>query len=168
MRQDLLVFVPQEDGKSPSVSYSMFAYGVKKEKPVLTGDGKFLRFNFDGNSVAVLFYYFAGFKRAYVVTGWDTDSGERRSVLPGVEGDLFVLYTAIGREFRTLRRLLSFLTKYSEEGVFKLPLSFWFRLCALIQGRKAEKSNVMHLLHMTKEDLDFYGRKDDLCKKVPV
>ena len=168
MRQDLLVFVPQEDGKSSSISYSMFAYGVKKEKPVLTDDNKFLRFTFDGNCVAVLFYYFAGFKRAYVVTGWDTDSGESRSVLPGVEGDLFVLFCAVGREFRTLRRLIGFLTKYSEEGVFKLPLPFWFRLFALIQGRKAEKSNVMHLLHMTKEDLDFYGRKDDLCKKVPV
>lgn len=146
----------------------MYAYGVKKEKPVLNDDGKFLRFNFDGNCVAVLFYYFEGFERAYVVTGWNSDSGENRSVLPGVEGDLFVLFCAVGREFRTLRRLLKFLTSYSEEGVFKLPLSFWFRLCILIQGRKARKSNVMHLLHMTKEDLDFYGRENDLCKKVPV
>lgn len=146
----------------------MYAYGVKKEKPVLTSGGKFLRFNFEGNCIAVLFYYFEGFERAYVVTGWDSNSGESRSVLPGVEGDLFVLFCAVGREFRTLRRLLKFLTTYSEEGVFKMPLSFWFRLCALIHGRKARKSNVMHLLHMTKEDLDFYGRKNDLCKKVPV
>ncbi|MCR4822576.1 MAG: hypothetical protein K5873_06855 [Treponema sp.] len=64
---------------------------------------------------------------------------------------------AVGREFRELKRTVKFLTKYSEEGVFKMPFSFWFRLCALIQGRKASKSNVLHLLHMTKEEKEFYG-----------
>ena len=42
MRQDLLVFVPQEGGNSPSVSYSMYACGVKKEKPEISADGKSL------------------------------------------------------------------------------------------------------------------------------
>ena len=40
MRQNLLVFVPQEGGKSSSVSYSMYACGVKKEKPEFSADGK--------------------------------------------------------------------------------------------------------------------------------
>ena len=138
MRQNLLVFVPQEDGQPSLVSYSLYAYGVKKEKPVYTADHKFLQISFDANCVVVLFYYFSGFERAYVVTGWDSAiaSGKTKCFLPGVEGDLLVLFTAIGREFRTLRRTVKLLTAYSEEGVFKLPLSFWFRLCALIQGQK--------------------------------
>ncbi len=170
MRQNLLVFVPQEDGQPSLVSYSLYAYGVKKEKPVYTAEHKFLQISFDANCVVVLFYYFSGFERAYVVTGWDSAiaSGKTKSFLPGVEGDLFVLFTAIGREFRTLRRTVKLLTVYSEEGVFKLPFSFWFRLCALIQGRKAHKSNIMHLLHTTKEDLDVYERENDLCKKISV
>ena len=168
MRQDLLVFVPQEEEQTSSVSYSMYAYGVKKKVPIPTSDGMFLRLCFDGSCVAVLFYYFEGFERAFVVTGWDSEAGRTKIFLPGVEGSLFVLFTAVGREFRTLRRTIKFLTMYSEEGVFKLPLSFWFRLCALIQGRKAQKSNVIHLLHMTKEDIEFYGRENDLCTKVPV
>ena len=170
MRHNLLVFVPQEDEQSSIVSYSLYAYGVKKENPVYTADHKFLQMSFDANYVVVLFYYFSGFERAYVVTGWDPvkPMGKTKSVLPGVEGDLFILFTAVGREFRTLRRTVKFLTAYNEEGVFKLPLTFWYRLCALIQGRKAHKSNVMHLLHMTKEDLDFYERENDLCKKISV
>ena len=153
MRQDLLVFVPQEGGNSPSVSYSMYACGVKKEK-------------FNGNCVAVLFYYFSGFKRAYVVTGWNSGSGELKSVLPGVEGDMNVLFSATGRDFWSLEYVINYVTKYSEEMVFKLPLSFWFRLCALIQIRKGTKSNVLHLIHTTKEALDFYGRENDTCTEV--
>ena len=107
MRQDLLVFVPQEGGNSPSVSYSMYACGVKKEKPVYSADGKSFVFKFDGNSVAVLFYYFSGFKRAYVVTGWNSGSGELKSVLPGVEGDLFVLFSATGRDFWSLEYVIN-------------------------------------------------------------
>ena len=62
MRQNLLVFVPQGGGKSSSVSYSMYACGVKKEKPVYSADGKSLVFKFDGNSVAVpcVFFVLAG------------------------------------------------------------------------------------------------------------
>ena len=170
MRQKLLVFVPQEDGQPSLVSYSLYAYGVKKEKPVYAADHRFLQLSFDANCVVVLFYYFSGFERAYVVTSLNQAKalGKEKSFLPGVEGELLVLFTAIGREFRTLRRTVKLLTAYSEEGVFKLPLSFWFRLCALIQGRKAHKSNIMHLLHTTKEDLDLYERENDLCKKIPV
>lgn len=40
MREDLLVFVPQKGGNSSSVSYSMYAHGIKKEKPVYSADGK--------------------------------------------------------------------------------------------------------------------------------
>ena len=83
-----------------------------------------------------------------------------------VDGDLFILFTAIGREYKSLKRLIAILTKYSEEGVFKMPQSFWFRLCALIQGRKARKSNVLHLLHLTKEENEFYGRENDLCTEI--
>lgn len=166
MRQNLLVFVPQEGGKSSSVSYSMYACGVKKEKPEFSADGKFLYFKFDGNCVAVLFYYFSGFKRAYVVTGWDASASETKSALPGVEGDLFVLFAATGRDFRSLEYVIHFLTKYNEEMAFKLPLSFWFRLCALIQGRNAKRSSVLHLLHTTKEALDFYGRQNDTRAEV--
>ncbi len=167
MRQDLLVYVPLEDSGESLVSYSMYAYGVKKEKTILSKEGKFLSMKLDGNSISVFFYYFFGFKRAYVVTGWDQNSGEVRSILPGVEGDLSILFTAVGRDFRALRQVIKFLTKYSEEGVFKLPFSFWYRVCALIQGRNAGKCNVLHLLHMTKEELEFYG-KNDLCTQVSV
>ena len=166
MRQDLLVFVPQEGGKPSSVSYSMYACGVKKEKPVLSTDGKTLCFKFDGDCVAVLYYYFSGVKRAYVVSGWNSGSEELKSSLPGVEGDLFVLFAATGRDFWSLQYVINFLMKYSEEMAFKLPLSFWFRLCALIQGRKAKRSSILHLVHTTKEALDFYGRQNDTCTEV--
>jgi len=165
MRHDFLVFVPLEDQKS-SVSYSMYAYGVKTEAPRQTDDEKSLCLSFDGNHIAVLLYYFSGFERAYVVTGWDSESSEKKSSLPGVDGDLYILFTAIGREYKSLKRLIAIITKYSEEGVFKMPQSFWFRLCALIQGRKARKSNVLHLLHLTKEENEFYGRENDLCTEI--
>jgi len=167
MRQDFLVFVPQED-KMSSVSYSMYAYGVKKSSSDLFKDKNTFCFTFDGNYIVVLFYYFNGFNRAYVVTGWNSESNEEKSSLPGVEGDLYVLFTAVGREFKSIKRVISILTKYSEEAVFKLPHSFWFRLCALIQSRKARRSNIMYLLKLTKEELDFYGRENDLCTEISL
>ena len=100
------------------------------------------------------------------MTGWDASSSEMKSALPGVEGDLFVLFAATGRDFRSLEYVIHFLTKYNEEMAFKLPLSFWFRLCALIQGRNAKRSSVLHLLHTTKEALDFYGRQNDTLAEV--
>lgn len=167
MRRDLLVFVPLEDQKS-SVSYSMYAYGVKTGEPKKTDDKKSLCFPLDGNHVAILIYYFSGFERAYVVTGWDSESSEEKSALPGVDGDLLILFTAVGREYKTLKRVIKILTKYSEEEVFKMPKIFWFRLCALIQSRKARPSNILHLLHLTKEEIEFYGRENDLCTEISV
>lgn len=167
MRHDLLVFVPKEDVNS-SVSYSMYVYGVKKTAPDRSDDGTKLCFCIDGTKIAVLFYYFNGFERAYVVTGFASNSNEVKSNLPGVEGDLFILFTAVGREFKTLKRILTYLTKYNEESIFKMPQSFWFRLCALIQCRKSKRSNYLHLLHLTKEEIDFYGRQNDLCTEISV
>lgn len=166
MRHDFLVFVPQEASKT-SVSYNIYVYGVKKENPANKVDGC-LRFTLDGNQIAVIIYYFSGFERAYVVTGWNPESREEKSSLPGVEGEVHILFTAIGKEFKSLKRVIKFLTEYSDEMIFKLPQVFWFRLCALIQGHKARKSNIMHLLHLTKEEIDFYGRQENLCTEISL
>lgn len=147
MRHDLLVFVPQDE----NVSYSLYAYGAKKGFASYSADMKNLGYTFEGGTVVVLFYYFAGFQRAFVVTGWDSERDEDKAQLPGVEGDLLILYTAIGREVKTLLRLVKLFTLNGNTSAFTYPLIFWYRLCALIRCKKAQNSNVGHLIVKTKE-----------------
>lgn len=142
MRKNVVVDVPQ----NASVSYTLFAQGLKISIPVETEDGEFLRFEFLGGTAVVLFYTFGEFRRAYIVTGWQDGDGER-IFLPGIRSPLFPILKARGRRIDDLKRTLRHLMKNDEFLPFKMPVEFWMRLSVAIQCRKAGRICVMWMFN---------------------
>ncbi len=141
MRKNIVVDVPQ----NASVSYTLFAQGLKIRVPMECGDGGFLRFEFLGGTAVALFYTFGEFRRAYIVTGWQDGDGERL-FLPGVRSPLCLILKAKGRRIDDLKRMLHCLTKNDEFTAFKMSIEFWMRLSAAIQCRRASRTFVMWTL----------------------
>ena len=146
---NILVDVPQ----NAQVSYSLFAQGLKITVPLEINKGDFLRFEFLGGTAVALFYTFGEFRRAYIVTGWESDADGERLFLPGVHTPLCMLLKAKGRRIDDLKHALRHLTKEDEFLAFKMPLEFWMRLSSAIQCRKANKTCVMWMFNEFKKKI---------------
>ncbi|MBM7022649.1 hypothetical protein [Treponema sp. Marseille-Q4523] len=141
MRYNVTVDVPYEK----RLPYTLFAKGFLIETPHIDSNKDFAHFKFLGGSIIVLFYTFEGFRRAYIVTGWDEKKDKEYITLPGITEKLCLIFTARGRKVDHLKRCVYLLTKENKDKVFKFPLLFWYRLAGLIQFSGAKKSDVMHL-----------------------
>ncbi|MBQ8678333.1 MAG: hypothetical protein IJ530_01055 [Treponema sp.] len=159
MRYNVTVSVPY----SKKLPYTLFAKGSLISIPSVDDGADFVRFKFGGGTVFVLFYTFRGFRRAYIVTGWQNENDGEPVILPGVSERLCLIFTARGRRIDHLKRVLHILT--DEQGddhkAFSLPLIFWYRLSALIQHDGAHRSDIeilweqftkQKLLRLTKND----------------
>ena len=147
MRSNVTVHVPQNE----EFSYSLFARGLAVEAPFYNKDESELIFTFKGTSAVVLFYYFCGFKRAYVVTAWKSEKDGEKCFLPGVEEPLCILYTASGSKIRILERFISHYSKEDEYKLFRLPLLFWYRFTTMIQCRMGKVSYIANLVNRFSE-----------------
>jgi len=160
MRYNVTVDIPY----SKKLSYTLYAKGSLIEVPHVGDKGDFVHFKFGGGSVFVLFYTFSGFRRAYIVTGWqDKKDGESIS-LPGINEKLCLIFTARGRKIDELKRVIHILTdeQNDEHTVFNLPLIFWYKLSSMIQQTGAVRSDIAilwerftkkKLLKLTKNDI---------------
>lgn len=158
MRYNITVHVPQ----TLDVSYTLFVKGLNIEIPQLSEDETEYRFKFLGGTVAVLFYNFGKFKKAYVVTGWQDERDGEPINLPGVDGDLCVLFSVRGKKYLVLDKIIKYLTKDDENEVFQYPLSFWYKLGALIENRKTRKVYINNILLLYRASIKefFYGKND--------
>ncbi|MCR5252585.1 MAG: hypothetical protein K6C98_02595 [Treponema sp.] len=140
MRYNVTVDIPN----LKKLPYTLYAKGSLIEIPWFDDNEEFVHFKFGGNTVFVLFYTFAGFRRAYIATGWQSDNDGEPVTLPGVNEKLCVIYTARGKKIDHLKRVLYILTdeQGEEHKVFKLPLLFWYRLAAVIQQNGAPRSDL--------------------------
>ena len=143
MRSNITVHVPQNE----EISYSLYARGFLTEKPEISADGKEAELKFLGGTAVVLFYYFQGFKRAYVVTAWNNEKDGDKIRLPGVDQDLCVIYTAFAGKIRMLERFIIHFSKDDEYALFRLPLLFWYRFSTLIQCKKGKLSYMQNLVN---------------------
>lgn len=141
MRYNVTVDVPY----ARKMPYTLFAKGSLSDIPHVDDGADFVHFKFSGGTVFVLFYTFADFRRAYIVTGFQDERDGEAVTLPGITEPLCLIFTARGRKIDHLKRCVYLLTKYDEHTVFSLPLSFWYKLAALIQFHGAKKSDVLLL-----------------------
>lgn len=143
MRSNITVRVPQNE----DFSYSLYARGLMTGVPVYNEDESELIFNFNGTSAVVLFYYFADFKRAYVVTSWESEKDGEKVQLPGVDQPLCVICTFLGSKIRILDRFIKHFSKDDEYLLFRFPVLFWYRFTTMIQCRMGKISNVTNLVN---------------------
>ena len=165
MRHNVNVSVPY----SKKLPYTLFAKGFLVSIPNVDEGADFVRFKFLGGTVFVLFYTFKGFRRAYIVTGWEDQKDGEPVSLPGVDSKLCVLFTARGRKVDHLKRVVYILT--DEQGdrykAFKLPLLFWYRIAALIQQCGAQRTDLAVLWEsFTKKKLLKLTKKDRRAKRI--
>ncbi|MBQ3670158.1 MAG: hypothetical protein IJR39_07115 [Treponema sp.] len=140
MRYNVTVTVPY----AKRLPYTLFAKGSLSDIPHVDDGADFVHFKFGGGTVFVLFYTFTGFRRAYIVTGWQNEKDGEAIILPGVNEKLCLIFIAQGRKIDDLKRVLYILTdeQNDEHKVFSLPLIFWYRLSALIQQSEAHRSDI--------------------------
>lgn len=55
-----------------------------------------MHFKYAGGSVLALFYTFERFRRAYIVTGWESEKDGEAVALPGIDERLCLIFTARG------------------------------------------------------------------------
>lgn len=141
MRHNIIVKIPKE-----KMSYTLFAQGYKIAIPKNASNNSFIDFKFLGGTTVALFYTFAEFRRAYLVTGWTNISDGEQLFLPGVDSPLCLILKAKGRQIDDIKRTLRWLVKYGDREAFMLPLLFWQRLSALILSGRIRKIDVMRLM----------------------
>lgn len=143
MRSNLTVHVPQNQ----NVSYSLFAKGLSIRTPQYSEDESELIFTFQGGTAVVLFYFFEGMKRAYIVTGWESKKDGEKCNLPGVDEDLCILYTAFKSKINLLDHFIKYFSKEDEYALFRLPLLFWYRFSTLLQCKKGKLSYITNAVN---------------------
>lgn len=164
MRANISVKIPC----NAASAYTLYAHGYKIEVPYLDEKEEYYHFTFQHGTVLVLFYHFTDFRRAFVVTTWDDKMQVDGIMLPGVNEKLCLIYEAKGRRFDILKRTIYNLTKDDEFSIFKYDLSFWYRLCFLIQSCQGKSSDIKLLCDKYKLEHDYAGRritKNHLCTK---
>ena len=140
MDKHIIVNVPY--GKK--IAYTLFVNGSTVEIPHVEKDGDFVSFKFNKKDIFVLFYTFADFRRAYIVTGYKKKL-EAGITLPGINEKLSLLYVAKGRKIDHLKRSIFLLTQKDKYKIYYFPAIFWFKLAGLIQFNGAKKSDVLYL-----------------------
>jgi hypothetical protein len=140
MRHNVYVKIPISD----DISYSLFAQGFLIDIPH-DDDKESIIFKFKAGSVIALFYTFANFRRAYLVTEWQNQNDGEAIHLPGIDVPLYVLFKAKGRRIDELKHALHILTKDDRYAPFKLPLEFWKKLSNLLELKRSYKEEVFYL-----------------------
>ncbi|MBR1640612.1 MAG: hypothetical protein IJ688_14655 [Treponema sp.] len=140
-RQSVYVNVPITD----KMSYSLFAQGLLSEIPVENKEKDSLVFKFSGGSVFCLFYTFANFRRAYIVTAYLDENDGEAVTLPGIEIPLYVIFKAKGRKIDDLKHVLYILTKEDHYAPFRLKIEFWEKLAAMIEYHGSYREEVIFL-----------------------
>lgn len=140
MRHNVYVKIPISD----DISYSLFAQGFLIDIPH-DDDKESIIFKFQGETVIALFYTFANFRRAYLVTEWQNQNDGEPIHLPGIDVPLYVLFKAKGRRIDELKHALHILTKDDRYAPFKLPLEFWKKLSNLLELKRSYKEEVFYL-----------------------
>lgn len=160
MRSNLTVHVP----KNNSVSYSLYAMGMKISVPHTSDDESEWIFRFAGGSAVVLIYSFERYRRAYIVTAWESGKDGEKSSLPGVDEDVCILGILEGRKIGRMERLVRHLSREDEYAPFRFPLLFWYRFSVMLKNRKDYCSDVDNLARIFIKDKK--NGKNDLCSKV--
>jgi hypothetical protein len=114
------------------------------------------RFEFCPDSVLILFYHFPRFRKAYIVCEKDRLSGPAPCLLPNVSEPVAVLAAFTSRKFDQLKNSVYHLGKVFPDFA-RLPLSFFFRLAALIDTGKNADYLVDLLLQKTLEGEEITG-----------
>ena len=127
------------------MSYSLFAQGLLSEIPVENKEKDSLVFKFSGGSVFCLFYTFANFRRAYIVTAYLDENDGEAVTLPGIEIPLYVIFKAKGRKIDDLKHVLYILTKEDHYAPFRLKIEFWEKLAAMIEYHGSYREEVIFL-----------------------
>lgn len=153
MRYNITVRVPQE-----KISYTLFAQGYKITIPKNGENNDYIDFKFLGGTTVALFYTFAEFRRAYLVTDWESETDGDKLFLPGIDSPLCLILKAKGRQIDDMKRALRWLTKDGEREAFALPMLFWQRLSALIQNGRIKKIDVMRLVKKCLEEKDEHNK----------
>lgn len=138
MKETVTVTVPY----NAEIAYKSFVYGVKTELPKISADGKFISFSCLTSKILIVFFYYIGFRRAYIVTGANENYKGKLIDLPGFDKPVKLIYTARGRVFYKLRSLLFSLTEENPYKVLCFPNIFWNKLTAMLQYKKYHQSDI--------------------------
>lgn len=142
--------VPQTE----NVSYTLYAVGIKTDKPILTSDGSEYIFNFLPETPVVLFYCFGEMKRAFVVREWKDESDGEPIILPGVDERLSLLYSTKGNKVKKLDGIIKKLTKTDADEIFLFSPLFWYRLTSIIQFKNSKPTLVNGLYNLYAEKIN--------------
>lgn len=141
MRHNVLVKIPIKE----TVSYSLFAQGLLIDIPKDNDEKECVEFKFLGGTVFALFYTFANFRRAYLVTEWQDKNDGEAFYLPGIDVPLYVLFKAKGRKIDNLKHALFIMTKEDRYAPFRLSLEFWKKLSYQIELYGSNKEDIFYL-----------------------
>jgi hypothetical protein len=150
MKQSLIVHVPQTE----NVSYTLYAVGIKVDKPVLSSDESEYIFTFLPGTPVVLFYCFGKMKKAFVVRGWESETDGEPILLPGVDEKLALVFSTNGNKVKKLDGIIKKLTKSDPNGIFLFPALFWYRLTSIIQFRNSKSTLVNGLYNLYAEKIN--------------
>ena len=125
------------------ISYTLFSLGHHVGKPTPDKNGDFLVFSYVGTSIFLLFYTFPGFRRVYVVT--EANGYADKKKLPGVDGELRILWEGRGRKYDLLKKAMFVFTDFDKFEVFSFPPEFWIKLTNKIEAKKISEESLWFL-----------------------
>lgn len=134
-KETLCVAVPYE----ADLSYTLFSEGASLKEPSIDEDSMYITFCYVPESVTVLFYTFAEFRRVYVVTEWNGLT--EKVFLPGVKSPVSVIFAARGKKFDNLKRAIYLLKEKYGYGIFLERILFWQKLTGMC--RKTLSKNLL-------------------------
>lgn len=117
-------------------NYSLYVNSYVTKKIYVEGLGTLLC----AESVAVAFYSFSNYRRAYVFCECDKasdDIGLLKGKLPLIKDNVKVIYFAEGRKIDLLKFAIYNLEKLYGMDIYHYNVSYWLRLTSMIDGMSA-------------------------------
>lgn len=129
----MTIFIP----KKGTTLYNMYASTQVNEKYYSDeAEGSFL----ETEGIAVIFYKYPHKRRAYVINLHKNNSVINGTKLPGIKESVDIIYTAQGRKFDLLKRMIYNMEKKYGKKIYTIKDSFWCRAVSLIEKFNGKES----------------------------
>lgn len=129
----MTIFIP----KKGTSLYNMYASTQVDDKYYIEEAEGSMLFT---QGVAVIFYKYPDYRRAYVVSLHSEKSVVNGTKLPGIKESVDILYRATGRKFDLLKRMVHNMEKRYGKKIYLIKDTFWLRSTSLIEKFNGKES----------------------------
>lgn len=146
-------FVYVEVPYNKEIAYTLYASGLTIDVPKLAEDNSTVTFKYPKKTVFVLFYEFntphrLKTRRAYVLTCQKDKNSKEEVALPGVSDKVQIIYQARGHKVDSLKRCLHILSQNEKYLIYKMPVLFWYKICAMIEYYDGKRMDFVRLYNL--------------------